>query len=173
MRNNTLFGEAVTATCHIVCASLVLGTCVGMVARADGPGGTEPAAGSAVVKMEPVTVTADSLLSFGFSVRVIRTESPRQLVAMFVERVQRDSDADRKGLEAGMQIVAIDSRAASSFDPTFASGSDLARIFVGRRDGDSVVLDVIPPGKLTPKRLTIVRRSTVTGLPKIGGLPSN
>jgi PDZ domain len=141
---------------------------VGMAA--DAPGEAKPDSNAAVVKMEPVIVSGDSLLSFGFSIRVVRTESPRQLVGMYVDRVQKGSDAEKKGLRVGMQIVAVDHRAAASFDPTFASGSDLAKIFVGRHDGDSVVLDVLETGKTKAERLTVVRR-TMINLPKIGGVP--
>jgi S1-C subfamily serine protease len=90
---------------------------------------------------------------------------------MEVDRVQAGGEAERKGLKPGSKIVSINGRDVSSYEATFVYGSELNRIFVDRPQGASVTLQVLIPGMKKVQKMTIVRRSLHTELPKIGGLP--
>lgn len=121
----------------------------------------------APMKMDPVVVKGDSLLSFGFAIRVTRIAEPRSVVSMVIERVQPGSDADIKGLKPESRILSINDKPASDYDATFNPGSELSRIFVGRTEGASVVLEVISPGKQKSKKMKIYRRTVPYNPPEI------
>jgi C-terminal processing protease CtpA/Prc len=118
-------------------------------------------------------VSGDTRLSFGFAIKVTRIEGTNALMEMQVARVQAGSDAERKGLKAGARIFAIDGKKASTYQATFAYGSELNRIFIDRPEGAKVTLEVLLPKKKKLEKLTIVRQRLTYELPKIGGLPSN
>jgi len=116
------------------------------------------------IHMDPVIVTADSRLSFGFSLRLVREETGNRILAMYIDRVQEESDAQRKGLEAGSQVLSIDGRAVSEYEGTFRIGSELHRILIGRPEGARVTLEVRPLGANTkPNKITIERKTIFFG----------
>ena len=131
------------------------------------------AAGAETIVLEPMEVPGDTRLSFGFAIKVTRIENTHLALEMQVDRVQAGSDAERKGLKAGSRIVTIDGRKVSSYEATFAYGSELNRIFIDRAEGAHVTLEVLPPKKKKLEKFTIVRRRLTYDLPKIGALPSN
>src|SRR5206468_2875145 len=59
----------------------------------------------APTKLDPIVVKGDSLLSFGFSIRVTRITEPKSIVSLVIGRVQPGSDADIKGLKPESRIV--------------------------------------------------------------------
>ncbi len=77
---------------------------------------------------------------------------------MYVDTVDPDSDAWKKGLEPDARIVAIEGKPVTEFDATFSSGSELNGIFSARNRGAKVTLEVIPLGSQTAKTITIVER---------------
>ena len=123
------------------------------------------------VLLDPMVVSTESLLSFGFGLRVVRSHPDNRVLGMYVERVGEGTDAFRKGLITGAQVLRIDGRPVSDYEGTFRSGSELNRIFIGRSSGDRISLEVMLPGKKKPKKLTITRRVVNREYPKIGGMP--
>ena len=123
------------------------------------------------VVLEPMKVNGDTRLSFGFGLKVMRIEPTHLVLEMLVDRVQEGSEAESKGLKPGSKIVSIEGKDVSAYEATFVYGSELNRIFVDRPQGASVTLQVLIPGKKKVQKVTIVRRSHHTELPKIGGLP--
>jgi len=128
------------------------------------------------VILPPFEVNDVPQLSFGFSIRVMRNQATMHALGMYVERVGTGTDAERKGLKASSEILSINGKLVSEYEATFNPGSELARIFIGRKEGASVTLQVMPLTKRKPQTLTIVRRTISDEFHyknKIGGLPSD
>lgn len=134
---------------------------------------TSEASSAQPIVLEPMVVYGETKLAFGFGIKVTRIENPRIVLEMLVDRVLAGSDAERKGLKPGSRIVSIDGKEVSNYEATFVYGSELNRIFVDRREGARVTLQVLVPGKKKLQKLTIVRRTVLYDPPIIGGLPSN
>ena len=140
-------------------------------AETPAPANPPPAKEPPPIVLEPFVLNAESELSFGFGIRVMRNQATRHALGMSVERVGSGTDAERKGLKSQSQIIAINGKPVGDYEATFNAGSELGKIFVGRAEGAKVTLTVIPFGKKKPQTLTIVRRTIYDHSSKIGGLP--
>jgi C-terminal processing protease CtpA/Prc len=143
-----------------VCLALIVASWVGQ-ARGSEPANPPPDHSAPVQEMEPCIIHETSQLSFGFSVRVVRRAKSQSLLSMSVDRVLEASDADRKGLKAGSVILAINRKPLSAYPATFEPGSELAKLFIGRPDGASILIKYLAPGKKYPDTIKIVKRSVV------------
>ena len=151
--------------CRLLVALMVTGTLV----HAEPPSSVIPK-DDPPLKMDTVVVKGESVLSFGFAIRVTRVDEPKSFVSLIVARVQPGSDAEIKGLKPESRIVSINGKSVSDYEATFNPASELGRIFIGRSEGSSVILEVMPPGKLKAKKLKIYRRTAPYNPPKIGGM---
>ena len=123
-----------------------------------------------VVTLERMFVFTDTKLSFCIGLKVFKNQDTKKVVSLFVDRVLKDSDADATGLKPGDEIVSIDGREVTEFEASFMKGTDLNKIFVGRKEGDVVTLGVkrAGGGKPVPMRIVQTRyarekpRTTVT-----------
>ena len=111
-----------------------------------------------VFELPPVQVRGEFQMSFGFGVKIIKDQLSTRVLVMYIDSVDPDSDAGKKGLEVGARIMAIDGRPVTEFDATFSQGGDLNRIFSARNRNDKVMLKVLPPGTGAARTLTIVER---------------
>jgi hypothetical protein len=122
-------------------------------ARADAP---KPAPGATTIVLPPVAVMGKPIGSFGISVRVLRSEATQRALLITVIDVRPDSDAQRKGIGPGTEILSIDGIDAHEFRATFAYGSDLNAKLLQRRPGDRITLEILPIGTPKPKFVTLV-----------------
>lgn len=99
-------------------------------------------------------------LSFGVSLKMLRNDETRRVYALEISRVRSGSDAEAKGVKAGMRILRIDGKPVQYIAATFLPGSELGRVFVNRRNGDQVELQVIEPNSKEPKTITLVEKRT-------------
>lgn len=110
-------------------------------------------------KMDRFVVAEESTMSFGLSVKVLKFTLTNKVMTFRIEDVEDGSDAAANGLTAGMAVVAIDGRPVTDFDATFKAGSDLRRVFIGRHEGDKVVLDIVSLGSTKPTRVTLIHHT--------------
>ena len=103
-------------------------------------------------------VQGEFQMSFGFGVKILKDGLTKKVMMMYVDTVDPDSDAWRKGLESGTRIVAIDGTPVTEFDATFGNGSALNRIFSTLNRGAKVTLEVIPMGFQATRTITIAGR---------------
>ena len=117
----------------------------------------QPEAG--VTRLEPFMINESNQLSFHFSIRVMRAQPGNHVVSMNVDRVLAGSDADQGGLKSGMQIFSSNGKPVEQYEATFLNGSELNRIFIGRREGDQVTLVVAEAGETSRKKIVVTRRT--------------
>ncbi len=110
----------------------------------------------APVAMRAYVVEAKPLTSFGISLRMVAARPTKQVLRMFVREVVPDSEADYNRLGPGTEILSINGKAVDSFVVAFDPESDLGRLFVNRRRGDRIEMEVIDPGETTPRRVVLV-----------------
>lgn len=127
--------------------------------KSDAASSAKAARNEPAQKMERFVVDSESTMSFGIGLKIQKYTLTNKVLAMYVDAVEEGSDAEAKGIRAGMRIVAIDGRPVTEFEATFKPGSDLRRLFIGRNSGDKVVLDFDALGTPKPKRVTIVQRT--------------
>jgi C-terminal processing protease CtpA/Prc len=119
-------------------------------------------AGSASVQpavtMDKFTVASKHLQSFGIALEFWENKSTQRVMEMYIKEVQQGSMAEDKGLTKGTRIFEIDGIPVDSFDATFAVGSDLNKIFIDRKNGDRVTLEVKIPGTHGLRTVTLIEQ---------------
>jgi hypothetical protein len=147
--------------------------CLGLWASAcpaTEPPKDQPSPGTTVL-LPPLTVAGKPVGSFGFSVCVLRSEVTQRALLITVKDVQPDSEAKRKGLSPGTEILSIDGTDVHAFKATFARGSDLNSKLLDRARGDRITLEILPIGEAKPRLITLVEGRTPES--DADGLPPN
>ncbi len=147
--------------------------CLGLWATACAatePPKDQPGPGTTVL-LPPLTVAGKPVGSFGFSVRILRSEVTQLALLITVKDVQPDSEAKLKGLSPGTEIMSIDGTDVHQFKATFAKGSDLNSKLLDRARGDRITLEILPIGEVKPRLVTLVEGRTPER--DADGLPAN
>lgn len=139
-------------------ARVILGGLCGLGPLVAGARAAEPA--TAPVVLDPVRVTEnyEPKLSFGLSLDVWKDDRTGAITSIVLGRIQLDSDAEREGLTPLLRVLRIDGRPVEEFEATFRPGSELHQIFVGRRNGDKVTLEIWFPGETVSRLITLTER---------------
>lgn len=98
------------------------------------------------VAMKPVRIRNAPLTNFPISIQIHWAAGGDRVAAIIITRVLADSEAERDGLQAGDAIVAVDGRRTEDFTGGVGRDDPLGRIFVDRRPGDHVTLEIRPAG---------------------------
>ena len=100
-----------------------------------------------VVKLEPMEVLGEPpKLSFGISLQIWQDSLTGNVSTIYITGVKKDSDAEKQGLKPFTQITRIDGRPVQSYLASLKSTSDLGKIFINRKLGAKVALEVLPVG---------------------------
>ena len=99
-------------------------------------------AGQRPVQMEKFVVNDKHLLCFGLGIEFWEDKNTGQVLAMYVKAVAPDSMAEHEGMVPGTRIYGIEGIGVENFLATFAAGSELNKLFVDRKSGDRVTLEV-------------------------------
>ena len=98
------------------------------------------------VALQPVRIRNTPLTTFPISLRVASSAIDARVATITITAVPRDSEAEDKGIRVGDAIVAIDGRPVAEFPAGVAKDDPLGRIFMNRRPGDKVTLELRSPG---------------------------
>lgn len=111
------------------------------------------------VTMQKYVVNDKHLLCFGVAIELWEDKNTQRVLAMYVKAVQPESMAELEGLAPGTRIFGIEGIPVEDFTATFGEGSELNRIFLNRKNGDRVTLEVKMEGKRGTKFVTLVQKS--------------
>jgi C-terminal processing protease CtpA/Prc len=110
------------------------------------------------VKMDKFIVGEKHLQSFGIAIELWEDKSTQRVMEMYIKEVQQGSMAEDKGLTKATRIFEINGIPVDSFDATFAAGSDLNKIFIDRKNGDRVTLEVKILGAPGLRTVTLIEQ---------------
>ncbi|MBX3739018.1 MAG: hypothetical protein KF715_20155 [Candidatus Didemnitutus sp.] len=123
-----------------------------------------PVADGKVVKLDPFKVRDDPLNSFGFDLRIYYDKKTNKVSRIFFGPIQENSSAAELDVLPGDELVTINGRPVAEFPAGVELGTELGKIFLARKPGDTLDLGIIRhrPGKITvtvasPPRLTPLR----------------
>ncbi len=114
-----------------------------------------PAVDGKVVKLDPFKVRDDPLNSFGFDLRIYYDKKTHKVARIFFGPVQENSSAAELDVQPGDELVTINGRPVSEFPAGVEIGTELGRIFLARKPGDSVDLGII---RRRPDKITVTVR---------------
>lgn len=110
-----------------------------------------------VVKLEPMEVLGEPpKLSFGISLQIWQDSQTGNVGTVYITAVKKESDAEREGLAPFTQITRIDGRPVQSYLASLKTTSELGKIFINRKVGDKVVLEVLSTDSPTSKTVVLV-----------------
>lgn len=119
------------------------------------PPAAKPA--ESVVKLEPMEVLGEPpKLSFGISLQIWQDSQTGNVGTIYITAVKKDSDAEKQGLGSFTQIMRIDGRPVQSYLASLKTTSDLGKIFINRKVGAKVVLEVLSTDSPAPKTVVLV-----------------
>ncbi len=99
-----------------------------------------------VVGMAPYRVRDNPISSFPIGFEVIRNPGSDRISSMVVNFVPAGSASELAGVREGDVIVAIDGRKSEDFAIGVGKDTELGRIFLNRKPGDQVRLELHRPG---------------------------
>lgn len=111
------------------------------------------------VKMEKFVVNDRHLLCFGLGLELWEDKNTHRVLAMYVKAVQPESMADQEGITPGSRIFGINGLAVDNFSATFGEGSELNQLFINRKNGDRVTLELKLMNKRGTRFITLVQHS--------------
>lgn len=120
----------------------------------------EPAGGGQPpVQLEKFTVNDRHLLCFGLGLELWEDKYTHRVLAMYVKAVQPESMAEQEGITPGARIFGLNGLAVDNFQATFGEGSELNRLFLNRKNGDHVTLELKLMNKRGTRFITLVQHS--------------
>ncbi|MBX3749700.1 MAG: hypothetical protein KF897_06405 [Opitutaceae bacterium] len=122
------------------------------------PPATKPA--EPVVKLEPMEVLGEPpKLSFGISLQIWQDSQTGNVSTVYLTGVKPDSDAEKQGLKPFTQVTRIDGQPVQSYLASLKTSSALGKIFINRKLGAKVALEVLTADSPEPKTIVLVERS--------------
>lgn len=102
-----------------------------------------------VVELRPFMVREEPVRysSFGVSLAIVADGKSKVIREMKIRAVAPGSDAEYLGLKPGTRILSADGRKVTELKARFSADAELHRVFMERRRGDEVALEVLVPGE--------------------------
>jgi len=112
-----------------------------------------------VVVLEPYQVLGEPpKLSFGIGLNIWKDGATNRVSAIYLGKVKPGSDAELAGLGPRTRIDRIDGKPVEEFAASLLKGSELNRIFINRKLGDKVQLEVLPEGQTKTRIVTLTEK---------------
>lgn len=143
------------AAWRICCIGLVLGLPSGRPAETAASERPDD-----IVRLDPLRVRSRPITCFGLALRIFVHPQSRQVACIVVEHVLADSEAAARGLRPGALILTANGRDVRTLRAPFTAGTDFARLFINRRRGDRITLEIQPAPNETPRRITLTQGLT-------------
>jgi hypothetical protein len=131
---------------------------LGWLPAAAAPAASDPAS-EPPVTMQKYVVNDKHLLCFGLAIELWEDKNTQRVLAMYVKAVQPESMAELEGLAPGTRIFGIEGIPVEDFQATFGEGSELNKIFLNRKNGDRVTLEIKLQDRRGTKFVTLVQRT--------------
>lgn len=107
--------------------------------------------------MEKYVVSGKHLLCFGIAITPWENKNTQRVMAMCVKDVAPESMAGEKELAPGTRIYSINGVPVKDFEATFSDGSDLGKLFVDRKKGDQITVEIGNLGQQGTKYVTLIQ----------------
>lgn len=101
-----------------------------------------PVEGKTVV-LDPLEIKGSPTIAFAIDITIYRSPETGKVSHIFIRHVWEDTDAERAGLLAGDEIVKLDGVPVTDFEAKVSADSALGQVFLNRRPGDQLKLEVI------------------------------
>lgn len=137
-----------------VCGLMVANAALGATEEQKAPKTTGP-----LIVLEPYTVNEKPPpLCFGVSLSVWQNVKNGKIIALYITKVKKGSDALKAGLGARTRIHKIDRVPVEELTASFEHGGDLNRIFINRKLSEKITIEAQPEGSLTTKTVVLKER---------------
>ncbi len=137
-----------------LCASLLFGSTLFVI-----PGAADARAADVsedpAVKLNAYKVKGQPITSFGISLRVTGDPDTRKVRRIFIKAVEPDSEAAGKGLAENAEILSVDGKPVTAFAFGLKQGSELGRVFIKRKRGDTITLVVVDEKSTEPRTILL------------------
>jgi S1-C subfamily serine protease len=90
--------------------------------------------------LPPLKVSDEAICRFGFSFTCRGDLQTSKISRLLITDIQQGSRADRLGLVAGDEILAVDGIKVTDLKGGLGRSGDLMRLFVNRKDGEKIKL---------------------------------
>jgi hypothetical protein len=103
-----------------------------------------------VVGMPAFKVKEDAVTGFPISLGFSRDPKTGRITKIVVTEVPSSSSTERAGVLVGDEVLSVDGRKSQDFPVGVTKNSELGKIFLNRRAGDKVKLEIVTPNPEPP-----------------------
>lgn len=112
-----------------------------------------------VVVLPPMIVKEKApKLSFGLKLSLWFDGNTKMVTSIYIDKVKRNSDADDLGITPRTKIFSIDGIPVENFVASFNNDTELNRIFIRRKLGDTVTLEIMDVGGFETRTVTLTEK---------------
>ncbi len=113
-----------------------------------------------IVTLDPFKVHGTAISSYALDLRIVVSSVTKKIISIVITRVEENSDAAALGLQPGDEIMKVDGISVRDMDSKVNRDSQLGRLFLNRRAGEPLKLEVITH---RPQQITL-RAQALPGL---------
>lgn len=108
-----------------------------------GTSAAPPATEGPAVKLEPLKVNDDPINCFGFDLKIYYDKKTDRVTRIFFGEILPESSAAKLDMQTGDEIKAINGRPVTDFSARITAETELGKLFLARRPGETLDLAVV------------------------------